>query len=116
MADRTPVASDLVLDAVGEPSRRAILRRLGAGPCSVAELARDLPVTRPAVSQHLKVLLAAELVTFERVGTRNLYRLRPGGFEALRRWLDDMWGVALASYAARAEQIAADRRQAGDTA
>ncbi len=64
-------------------------------------------MTRPAVSQHLTVLLAAELVTFERVGTRNLYRLRPAGFGVLREWLDDMWTVALASYAVRAEPNAA---------
>jgi DNA-binding transcriptional ArsR family regulator len=110
VAEPTP---DVVLDAVGEPSRRAILQRLGAGPCSVADLARDLPVTRPAVSQHLKVLLAAELVTFERAGTRNLYRLRPAGFEALRRWLDDIWDVALAAYAARAEEIAGEPHPRG---
>jgi DNA-binding transcriptional ArsR family regulator len=110
VAEQAAVPPDVVLDAVGEPSRRAILRRLGAGPCSVAELARDLPVTRPAVSQHLKVLLGAELVAFERSGTRNLYRLRPAGFAALRRWLDDIWDVALASYAARAEELARDDR------
>jgi DNA-binding transcriptional ArsR family regulator len=97
---------DAVLDAVGEPSRRAILRRLGAGPSSVAELARDLPVTRPAVSQHLKVLLDTGLVTFERVGTRNVYRLRPDGLAPLRAWLDELWGAAMASYAAKAEQLA----------
>jgi DNA-binding transcriptional ArsR family regulator len=97
---------DAVLDAVGEPSRRAILRRLGAGPSSVADLARELPVTRPAVSQHLKVLLDTGLVTFERVGTRNLYRLRPEGLAPLRAWLDELWDAALASYAAQAGELA----------
>jgi DNA-binding transcriptional ArsR family regulator len=100
------VPFDAVLDAVGEPSRRAILRRLGAGPSSVADLARELPVTRPAVSQHLKVLLDTGLVTFDRVGTRNLYRLRPEGLAPLRAWLDELWDAALASYAARAQEQA----------
>jgi DNA-binding transcriptional ArsR family regulator len=100
-----------VLDAVGEPMRRVLLSRLRVGPRPVADLARDLPVTRPAVSQHLKVLLDAGLVTFERTGTRNLYRLRPEGLAPLRRWVEDLWDVALAAYAAEAERMAAERER-----
>jgi DNA-binding transcriptional ArsR family regulator len=101
--------ADRVLDAVGEPMRRVLLRRLRAGPRPVADLARDLPVTRPAVSQHLKVLLDAGLVSFERAGTRNVYRLRPEGLAPRRRWVEDLWDTALAAYAAEAERIARDR-------
>jgi DNA-binding transcriptional ArsR family regulator len=97
---------DRVLDALGDPSRRAILRALKPGPRSVAELAAELPVTRPAVSQHLKVLLEAGLVTFEREGTRNLYRLDRGGIAPVQAWVDDLWGEALHRYAARAAEIA----------
>jgi DNA-binding transcriptional ArsR family regulator len=101
--------ADRVLDAVGEPTRRVLLRQLRAGPRPVADLARDLPVTRPAVSQHLKVLLDAGLVTFERTGTRNVYRLRPEGLAPLRRWVEDLWDTALAAYANEAERIARER-------
>src|SRR3954468_13676227 len=93
----------------GEPMRRVLLRRLRAGPRPVADLARDLPVTRPAVSQHLKVLLDAGLVTYERTGTRNVYRLRPEGLAPLRRWVEDLWDTALAAYAAEADRIARER-------
>jgi DNA-binding transcriptional ArsR family regulator len=101
--------ADRVLDAVGEPMRRVLLRRLRGGPRPVADLARDLPVTRPAVSQHLKVLRDAGLVTFERTGTRNVYRLRPEGLAPLRSWVEDLWGTALAAYAAEAERLARER-------
>ena len=106
---RSPADPDVagpVLDAVGDPTRRAVLRRLRAGPCAVTDLARELPVTRPAVSQHLKVLLDAGLVAYERAGTRNVYRLQPEGLEPLRRWVEDLWDTALAAYAARAEELA----------
>ena len=109
MAEPALPAVEVVLDAVGEPTRRAILARLRHGPCSVAELARDLPVTRPAVSQHLKVLLAAGLVAFDRTGTRNVYRLDGAGFGSLRSWVDEVWDTALTAYAARAREIARDR-------
>ena len=86
--------------------RRVLLQRLRSGPRPVAELARDLPVTRPAVSQHLKVLREAGLVSFERTGTRNVYRLRPEGLEPLRRWIEDLWDTGLAAFAAEAERMA----------
>lgn len=103
-----PTDHDRVLDALGDPSRRVILRALKPGPRSVAELAAELPVTRPAVSQHLKVLLEAGLVAYERQGTRNLYRLDGRGIAPVRAWVDDLWGEALQRYAARAAEIARD--------
>lgn len=79
-------------------------------PASVAELAAQLPVSRPAISQHLRVLRDSELVTFDSVGTRNIYQLRPAGLEALRRWLDDFWGNVLDAFAAHADhQVSLDR-------
>ncbi|MGW8568378.1 ArsR/SmtB family transcription factor [Isoptericola sp. NPDC055881] len=94
---------DGVLDALGDPTRRAVVRRLAAGPASVALLAADLPVSRPAVSQHLRVLHAAGLVAFDTVGTRHVYRLEPSGFEVLRGWLDGFWSEVLGAFAAHAD-------------
>ncbi|SKC50325.1 ArsR/SmtB family transcription factor [Krasilnikoviella flava] len=93
-----------VLDALGDPTRRAVVERLAAGPASVAEVAAALPVSRPAVSQHLKVLHAAGLVAFEPAGTRHLYRLEATGFEALRGWLDGYWSGVLGAFAAHADR------------
>ena len=84
--------------ALGDPTRRAIFERLADGPLAVGELARDLPVSRPAVSQHLKVLKAAGLVVDEAAGTRRLYRLDPAGVGALRAYLDRFWNQALAAF------------------
>ncbi len=92
------------LDALGDPTRRAIFERLAEGPQAVGELARDLPVTRPAVSQHLKVLKDAGLVTVRVVGTRRIYQVRPDGVDALRADLDRFWSQALAAYKAVVEQ------------
>jgi DNA-binding transcriptional ArsR family regulator len=91
------------LDALGEPTRRAILEQLRGGPRAVVELARALPVTRPAVSQHLRVLKAAGLVTDRPQGSRRLYGVDPRGLEALRVYLEGLWGEALASYQRAAE-------------
>ena len=77
------------MDALGDPTRRAIFERLGAGPRAVGELAKELPVSRPAVSQHLKVLKDAGLVVDRPQGTRRLYQLDPRGIEALRAYFDD---------------------------
>jgi len=90
--------------ALGDPTRRAIFERVAEQPQAVVELARELPVSRPAVSQHLKVLKAAGLVVDRPVGTRRIYQLDPGGLEALRAQLDAFWTKALASYKAVAEQ------------
>jgi DNA-binding transcriptional ArsR family regulator len=84
--------------ALADPTRRAVFELVASRPRSVAELARALPVSQPAVSQHLKVLRHAELVQSDRIGTRNIYRLDQRGLERLRTWLDGMWDVALASF------------------
>jgi DNA-binding transcriptional ArsR family regulator len=92
------------LDALGDVTRRALLERLRRGPLPVGELARGLPVTRPAVSQHLRVLKQAHLVKSETVGTRNYYRLDPRGFAALRAYFDRFWGEALEAFKAKIEE------------
>jgi DNA-binding transcriptional ArsR family regulator len=86
------------LSALGDPTRRAIFERLADGPRPVGELAEFLPVTRPAVSQHLKVLKAAGLVIDRQQGTRRMYQLNPEGVAALRAYLDQFWDRALASF------------------
>jgi DNA-binding transcriptional ArsR family regulator len=86
------------LDALGDLTRRALLERLRHGPLPVGELARDLPVSRPAVSQHLRVLKQAHLVQDEAVGTRRYYRLDPSGLAALRSYFDSLWGEALEAF------------------
>jgi DNA-binding transcriptional ArsR family regulator len=91
--------SDAVFDALGDPTRRRIVERLRSGPLPVGRIAAALPVGRPAVSKHLKVLEGAGLVEHRSVGTRNLYALAPPGFTALQQWLVGMWDTALTSYA-----------------
>ena len=93
-----------MLDALGDPTRRAILDRLRAGPLPVGEIARGLPVSRPAVSQHLKVLKRAGLVSERKEGTRRIYRLEPAGLAELRAYLDSFWTAALAEFKAAAER------------
>jgi len=90
--------------ALGDRTRRAIFERLADRPCAVVELARDLPVSRPAVSQHLKVLKDAGLVIDRPVGTRRIYRVDRDGLAALRTDLERFWGKALAAYKAVVEQ------------
>jgi DNA-binding transcriptional ArsR family regulator len=90
--------------ALGDPTRRAIVERLAERPRAVGELARVLPISRPAVSQHLRVLKEARLVTERPEGTRRIYRLDPTGVGALRADLDRFWDRALAAYKAIAEQ------------
>ncbi len=87
-----------MLRTLSDPTRLAIFERLGSGPVSVAEIARDLPVSRPAVSQHLKVLKQAGLAFDRPEGTRRLYQLNPAGVEALRRYFDHFWNRALRSF------------------
>ena len=95
--------SALALDALGDPTRRAILELLRDGPRPVVELASALPVSRPAVSQHLAVLKAAGLVADRAAGRRRLYAVDPAGLDALRAYLEGLWGQALASYQQAAE-------------
>jgi len=92
------------LIALSEPMRLAIVERLAAAPMTVGALAQDLPVSRPAVSQHLKVLKEAGLVDVEAAGTRRIYRIDPAGLGAIRQWLDRFWDQSLAAYAAAAER------------
>jgi DNA-binding transcriptional ArsR family regulator len=92
------------MNALGDPTRRAIFERLADGPIAVGELAKDLPVSRPAVSQHLKVLKDAGLVTDTQAGNRRLYRLDPNGIAILRAYLDQFWNQALAAFKGAAEQ------------
>lgn len=100
-----PAHPDIVLDALGSPTRRRILELLGDGPRPVGEIAAALPVSRPAVSKHLRLLEAAELVEFEASGTRNVYRLEQAGFDAARDWLGGFWDEALARFAMLAENL-----------
>jgi DNA-binding transcriptional ArsR family regulator len=93
-----------VLDALGEPTRRSILELLAERPAPVGELASALPVSRPAVSQHLKVLKQAGLVTDRAEGTRRLYQLNPHGIRDLRAYFDQFWDQALASFKEAAEK------------
>ena len=90
--------------ALGDPTRRAIFERLAEYPRAVGELASELPVSRPAVSQHLKVLKGAGLVVDRPAGNRRIYQLEPDGLGALRAELDRFWTDALAAYKAIAEQ------------
>ena len=92
-------AIELAFDALGDPMRRRIVERLRPGPLAVGELAAGLPVGRPAVSKHLKVLEGAGLVEHHSVGTRNLYALAPPGFTVLQQWLAGMWDEVLTGYA-----------------
>ena len=94
------------LSALGDPSRRAIFERLAAAPASVGDIAAGLPVTRSAVSQHLRVLKEAGLVSETPDGTRRIYRLDPSGIGAVRDWLDAQWASALDAFAAFADQQA----------
>src|SRR3954449_10525236 len=84
--------------ALGDPTRRAIFELVGEEPRAVGEIARDLPISRPAVSQHLKVLKGAGLVTDRSVGTRRIYAVDPDGIEALRAYLDQFWAKTLAAF------------------
>ncbi len=93
-----PTASVDGFAALADPTRRAIFERIAARPRAVGELAGELPVSRPAVSQHLKVLKGAGLVVDRAAGTRRIYELDPGGVDALRAYLDRFWNQALAAF------------------
>jgi len=101
-----PATAATVLDALGDPRRRLILERLMDGPLAVGVLAEQLPISRPAVSQHLRVAREAGLVQVTVVGTRHLYHLDRSGFAVLRDYLDRFWTTTLASFAAIAAEEA----------
>lgn len=97
--------SDASWEALSDPTRRAIFERIAERPAPVGEVAATLPVTRSAVSQHLRVLKEAGLVSDTQVGTRRIYRLDPRGIGAMRDWLETMWTRALGDFAAFANAI-----------
>jgi DNA-binding transcriptional ArsR family regulator len=92
------------LDALGDPTRRAIFERLASGPLAVVEIARTLPVSRPAVSQHLKVLKEAGLVMDRAEGARRVYQVDPQGLAAIRDYFDTFWADALDAFRRAAEE------------
>ncbi len=103
--------ADPVFDALGEPVRRRILELLGEGPTPVGRLAERLPVGRPAVSKHLRVLSNAGLIEHRSAGTRNLYLLAPGGMAVAQQWLTRTWDTVLAAYAAEVSRSAATHEE-----
>jgi DNA-binding transcriptional ArsR family regulator len=100
-----------VLDALGDPTRRLVFKRLRNGTRSVREIAQGMDVSRPAVSQHLKVLKAAGLVVVSAAGTRRLYGVDTRGLDALRGWLEGFWDETLVAFKVAAEREAAKERK-----
>lgn len=98
------MAYENALAALSDPTRRAVFERLRAGPRSVGDIAAGMPVSRPAVSQHLKALKAADLVRDEARGTARLYRIHAPGLAALRDWIDQFWDEGLESFKKYAEE------------
>jgi DNA-binding transcriptional ArsR family regulator len=86
------------MDALGDPTRRAIVERLLRGPMPVGELARDFPISRPAISQHLRILKRANLVVDQPIGNRRLYAVDPAGIDALRAYFEQFWNHTLAAF------------------
>ena len=103
------MTNTLAFSALADPTRREVFERLADGPLAVGELAEGLPVSRPAVSQHLKVLKAAGLVTDRPDGTRRVYQIDPQGLGQIRAWLDRFWDTALDAFKAEAERESADQ-------
>jgi DNA-binding transcriptional ArsR family regulator len=104
------VAHEKAFAALAEPSRRQVFERLRDGPLSVGAIASGMPVSRPAVSQHLKVLKEAGLVTDHAEGTRRIYAIDPRGLAALRSWLDQFWDEVLVAFAAEAERTSKPKK------
>ncbi len=96
------------LDALGHVTRRAILAKLIDGPVSVGELAGNFPVSRPAISQHLRILKNANLVLDRAEGNRRMYELNPDGFASLREYFDQFWATALQAFKKQVDQIATE--------
>jgi DNA-binding transcriptional ArsR family regulator len=95
---------ELQLDALGDATRRAILERLLNGPLSVQKIADEFPVSRPAISQHLRILKAANLVADRAVGNRRVYQIHPEGFETLREYFEQFWRLALDAFRKKVEE------------
>jgi DNA-binding transcriptional ArsR family regulator len=102
---------DVVLEALGDRQRRAIVRMLADGPRPVHDLAAALPISRPAVSRHLRLLKEAGLVEDAPAGNERIYQLRGEGIDALRRYVDDVWAEALARYRLLADNTSGRRRR-----
>lgn len=98
------VANSYALTALGDPTRRTIFEHLADAPSAVGELAELLPVSRPAVSQHLRVLKDAGLVTVRNEGARRIYQVEPEGIRGLQEYFSRFWGTALAAYKNRADR------------
>ncbi len=98
-------AASVLLDALAEPTRRTIVERLADHPAAVSELAKDLPITRSAVSQHLQVLKSVGLVTDRAVGTRRIYTVDPDALAILTAYFDAFWARSLATFRDAAEQL-----------
>jgi DNA-binding transcriptional ArsR family regulator len=94
----------LQLDALGDPTRRAILERLLKGPMSVQKIADEFPVSRPAISQHLRILKEANLVLDKPQGNRRVYQIHPAGFETLREYFEQFWRLALDAFKKKVEE------------
>src|SRR5215469_7692849 len=107
----TALRVERVLDALGDPTRRAVFKRLRKGNRSVREIADGMDVSRPAVSQHLKILKSAGLVVVRVEGARRLYGIDARGIEALREWLDGFWNEALMAFKEAAEIEASDEKK-----
>lgn len=101
---------EYAIAALADPSRRQIIETLRKGPQAVAQIADRLPISRPAVSQHLKVLCDAGLLNVTAQGNRRLYQLAPAGFDNLRAYLDDLWDDALTAFRREAEAIAKQQK------
>ncbi len=109
MAEAAPQpVSSAALDALGDSTRRTIVEILAAGPASVQAIADRLPISRPAVSRHLRLLKEASLVADDPVGTQRVYRLRPEGVDAIRAYFEQLWGDATARYRIAVENLDRD--------
>jgi DNA-binding transcriptional ArsR family regulator len=109
--DTATISVERALDALGDPTRRLVFKRLRSGTRSVKEIAQGLDISRPAVSQHLKVLKTARLALVRIDGTRHLYAVDMRGVEAVRRWFDEFWNTALTAFKRAAELEASKRRK-----
>jgi DNA-binding transcriptional ArsR family regulator len=103
-----PASASAVLDALGDKTRRSIFEKLADGPVAVGVLAEQLPISRPAVSQHLRVLKGADLVVESAAGTRRIYRINQAGVMALRDYLDRFWAQTLANFKETVERVEGD--------
>jgi DNA-binding transcriptional ArsR family regulator len=105
-----PVGYQAALEALGDRTRRDVFEQLRHGPVAVGEIARRLPVSRPAVSKHLRILASAGLVRYQSAGTRNLYEVDDRGLAEMRGWLDKFWDEALGGFARQVERDRQTRR------